>query len=86
MDLRVEEETPPTVVEPPELPSGRQAVIADHEFDLAHRQAEGFGRHLGHDGAGAGAQILRADFDHHGAIGIDGGAALCWRGPRRPRC
>src|ERR1035437_398717 len=52
----------------------RQAVIADDEFDLAHLEAEGFGGHLGHDGARAGAQILGAHLDQYRAIGVDGGA------------
>src|ERR1035437_7308256 len=52
----------------------RQAVIADGDLDLAHREAEGFGGHLGHDGARAGAQILGAHLEQHGATGIDGNA------------
>ena len=53
-----------------------QVVGADGQLDPAHRQAESFGRHLGDDGAGAGAEILGADFDGDGAIRVDHAAAL----------
>ena len=41
----------------------RQVVVADHQLHLAHLQAQRFRRHLRDDGAGAGAEILRADLD-----------------------
>ncbi len=55
---------------------GRQIVGADHQLDPAHGQAESFGRHLGDDGAGAGAEILGADLDGDGTVGVDHGPAL----------
>jgi len=58
-------------VEPPLDPPGGRLLSPNHQLDLAHRQAERFGRHLGHDGAGSGAQILRAHFDQHGPVRVD---------------
>ena len=48
------------------------AIAAEVELDGFHGQAEGFGGYLGDDGAGADAEILRADLNNGGAIGVNG--------------
>ena len=76
VDFSVDGETPPMVVEPPDAPSGRIAVVTDAQVDRAERQSQRFGRDHGDGGAGSGAEILGAHLDHHGAVRVDGGAAL----------
>ena len=45
--------------------------VADFHLDLRGLESEGLRRHEGHDGARAGAEILRAAADFHGAVGVD---------------
>ena len=74
--LRVETETPPMVVDPPEPPDGGNCLSPRPIVDLADIEAEGLGGDHRDHGAGRGAQVLTAEIDCHAAVGLNGHAAL----------